>query len=156
MICLSESDIRSLSQPARNELLGVIQRWFQTVEPAAAPAAAPIDDDEMRPADLSVSQATRFLEPCHEKTKKVLRAIVAGDSPEFQISVVANAAGKSIDEIGGVWGGLTKRVRTVLQKDKAYLVVWTDHTKDDQNNWIDSTGVISKITRESFRQVFGM
>ena len=159
-ISLSEDVIQSLPRAAKEALLIELQRRLQgttpTLETAVAPPAAAlveeVNEEEEQAADLSVAQAMRFLEGCSEKTKKVIRAIVGGGSRDFRLTALAQTLNLTIDDVGGVWGGLTKRTRTILGDKKSKLIAWTRNFYDAQDNWIDAAGEVSEVTYVSFRK----
>jgi hypothetical protein len=167
-ILLSEADVQGFAPQVRDALLAEIQRRLAErnapveVMGAFAPSApagnGPGGSEEEQAADLSVQQARRFLEACNNKTTQVIRAIAAGKSREFRLSDLMKTLGMTFDDVGGVWGGLTRRVRTILgdKKTKAKLVVWPENFYDENNEWTDSTGAISEVTYLSFREVFGI
>ena len=105
---------------------------------------------EEGPDDLSFSQMQKFLERCSPKTQKALRVIAKADLDGFTMDEIVAAYPEEGDDLRSVWGGLTKRVRTVLGKSDAWLIWWTT---DESNQW---RGRVSAITHKSLRQAFGM
>jgi len=163
---LSEHDVSSLPQTVKDALLMEIQRILRGTPPTQIGGGnlgvaenvevnARVDKEE-QPADLSVNQATRFLEGCSEKSKRVLRTIVAGKSKEFRFSALLKALGMTAAELDGVWGGLTKRTRTILGDKKSKVILWPKNFYDAEDNWTDATGVVSEMTYASFRKAFGI
>jgi hypothetical protein len=163
-ISLSDDVLRSLPQAVKDALLIEIQRRLQgntpgetAVMPPAAPEIEEVNDGAgEQPADLSVAQATRFLEGCSDKTTKVIRAIVEGGTRDFRISAIEKALNMSTDDLAGVWGGLTKRTRTILGDRKAKLFAWPRNFYDANGDWTDTTGELSQMTYGSFRQALGL
>lgn len=103
------------------------------------------------PADLSVAQAKKFLDRVSDKVRTTIRVIAESDPSGFDLARVR--AGLGVDDgadLRGVWGGITKRVRTVLGDDEAYLVWWTEQESGD---W---TGRVATTTHRSFGKVLGV
>lgn len=75
------------------------------------------------PVDLTVKDAERFLENCSPKTISVLKQIVARDG-RFLLPDIAAALRVGQGALGGVWGGLTKRTRTITKEPDASLIDW--------------------------------
>lgn len=111
------------------------------------------EGEEEGPADLSRAQMRKFLERCSDKTKTALRAIAEADQDDFALKTVAKALGIPDEDpaaaLRGVWGGLTKRVRTVLGDENAYLIWWEDRADD----W---HGHLSPMSHKSLREALGV
>lgn len=108
-------------------------------------------DESEEPADLSVAQAKKFLDRVSDKVRTTLRVIAESDPAGFDMPRVFEALGlESGTDLRGVWGGITKRVRTVLGDDEAYLIWWTEQESGD---W---TGRVSATTHRSFGKVLGL
>lgn len=113
----------------------------------AGPAAM---DDDAEPADLSTAQAKKFLDRVSDKVRTTIRAIAEADAAGFEMKAVRKALSLGPnDDLRGVWGGMTKRTRTVLGDDEAYLIWWNETDED----WI---GRVSPMTHRSFRKVLGL
>lgn len=107
------------------------------------------DDEE--PADLSVAQAKKFLDRVSDKVRTTIRVIAEADVSGFDMARVMEAL--NVDDGGdlrGVWGGITKRVRTVLGDDEAYLIWWNER---EDGSW---SGRVSETTHRAFRKVLGI
>ncbi len=159
------------SLPAWNEADEALQRMQGTSTTAAAPpvvSAAPpalvatvgeVEEVgeivEGRGADLSLAQATAFLEGCSDKTKRVLRAMVDSGRREFRLNALAQTLNVDLNDLGGVWGGLTKRTRTILGDKKAKLIAWRNFY-DAEYKFLDAAGELSEMTYASFRQALGI
>jgi len=156
-IFLSDDVVQSLPSPLKHALLQELHRRFQWMPEQEActssmiSAPAGVIDETERAADLSVAHAMRYLEGCSEKTKKVIRAIVQGESRQFRLSDLASALGVTPDDLNGVWGGLTKRTRTILNDKTSKLIVWSQNFYDENGSWTDAKGNISEVTYTSFR-----
>jgi len=48
-----------------------------------------------------------------------------------------------MNDLGWVWGGLTKRVRNVIGDRNARLIVWHNYL-DAAGKWIDADGVMAR------------
>ena len=104
---------------------------MRLLQPTSAPPAAVIgpisnvedaeeEDGEQSAADLSPAQAAAFFAGCSGKTQNVIRAIVRNGG-EFKVNALAASLGLEVAEIAGVWGGLTKRTRTIVGDKKINL-----------------------------------
>lgn len=100
-------------------------------------------------AELSPGQVKAFLEGCSEKTKLALETIARGRSRQFKLNDVAKALKVEPVALKGVWGGLTRRTKTITGDASAYLIDWIEDEKLDQ--WI---GELSEMTYQSFRRAF--
>ena len=113
--------------------------------------AGPAQTDESEePSDLSVAQAKKFLDRVSDKVRSTLRVIAEADPAGFEMKAVRRALGLTDeDDLRGVWGGITKRVRTVLGDDEAYLIWWIEQEHD----WI---GRVSQMTHRSLGKALGI
>ena len=110
--------------------------------------ASPADAEG--PSDLSTAQARKFMERCGPKSQAALREIVRAPVTGFKLSRIASALGEADPgKLGGVWGGLTKRVRTVLGDPHADLIWWDESGRD----W---TGYVSEMTHRSLKKALGL
>jgi hypothetical protein len=157
-IMLSREFLQSVPLPLKEALLAELHRQLQedgqqaeARTDANSARQGPASGEET-PAELSVAQATRFLEGCSEKTRKAVRAMVAGDRA-FRHSALQRALG---GDTGNVLGGLTKRTRTILGDNKAMLIAWGPGERDENGVWKDQIGTISKTAYESFRKALEM
>lgn len=87
------------------------------------PAASAATTVRAGPADLTVEEAERFLENCSSKTISVLKQLVARDG-HFLLPDIAAALRVGQGTLGGVWGGITKRTRTIKKEPHAILIDW--------------------------------
>lgn len=108
-------------------------------------------DESDGPPDLSVAQAKKFLDRVSDKVRTAIRIIAESDASGFDLARIEEVLGGD-DHTGlrSVWGGITKRVRTVLGDDEAYLIWWTEKESGD---WM---GRVSAITHRSFGKVLGL
>lgn len=116
-----------------------------------AEVADPIQmDDSEQPADLSVAQINRFLARVSDKVRTTLRVIAETDQSGFEVRRVMQVLG--VNDAGGlrgVWGGITKRVRTVLGDEEAHLIWWIEQ----DHGW---EGRVSPVTHRALRKAFGI
>lgn len=113
----------------------------------ASPTAA---DGDAEPADLSPAQAKKFLDRVSDKVRSTIRVIAEADAGGFNMTAVAQALNEDAGaDLRGVWGGITKRTRTVLGDDEAYLIWWNEQ----EHGWV---GRVSPTTHSSFRKVLGI
>ena len=147
-ILLSLSALSGFSPATQSEVMDYIKSQLSIEE--GAPSAGMEEEDE--PADLSVAQVKKFVERCSDKTRTALRVIAEADASGFTLPMVAKVLGVDLDvaDLRGVWGGITKRVRTVLDDPEANLIWWV---QDDQNQWI---GHVSAMTHRSMRKAFAL
>jgi hypothetical protein len=76
--------------------------------------------------------------------------IAEADQAGFDIGRIMQALGtEDAGNLRGVWGGITKRVRTVLGDDEAYLIWWIEQ----DHGW---EGRVSPTTHRSLRKAFGI
>lgn len=141
---LSQATFQSLPKNIQDEL---VRRLHGASNSLSSVPAASSEDEDGGPADLSVAQMKRFLEGCSDRTKQVLRAIANGSGPEFHLSDITREMKTEASGLAGAWGGITKRVRTVLA-DRSADFVWWDETEDGE----DYTGRISSMTYRSLRK----
>ncbi len=147
-IMLSFTALSTFSPQTREEVLAYVSSQANMDEKVAPEIAGEVEE----PADLSYAQVKKFLERCSEKTKEALKVIAKAEPAGFTMEAVAKALDVDLEEgdLRGVWGGLTKRVRTVLGDPEALLIWWTPHG-DDQ--WL---GRVSGMTHRSLRKAFGL
>ncbi len=146
------------SLPAWREAVRLLQQTSAippgVIGPVSDAEDAEEEDGEESAADLSTAQATAFLEGCSDKTKRVIRAMVRNGG-EFRLKALAASLNLEVGEMGGVWGGLTKRTRTILRDKKANFIKWKLFY-DADDRWEDSEGKMSETTYESFRKALGI
>ena len=144
--------VSGFSPSFQAELAEYVQEQMATSGLAVATGASPgASEDGEEPADLSVAQAKKFLDRVSDKVRTTLRVIAEADVAGFDMARVMEAL--NVDDGGdlrGVWGGITKRVRTVLGDDEAYLIWWTER---EDGGW---NGRVSETTHRSLRKVLGI
>jgi hypothetical protein len=141
--------IRGLPAEVQNALLAALVGCATQLPGPAEP-----DEDEEGLPDLSIAQATRFLETCSDKVKNALKVIVGGSSRYFQIADVARAVNSDPGDLAGVLAGITRRTRTILGDPKASLIAWDAASIiwDANDEYLDQRGRVSEATYRSLRR----
>ena len=173
-ILISQSFFRSLSLEVQEAFIAALRGDAKgSSEAAAMPSAAAESENTSTPSsssgelpgpdealdvqkDLSVAQFKNLVGGCGAKTKAALKAMVNGPTSTFRVAAVANAVGCAPTELSGIWGGITKRVRTVTADPEAYLWVWGEPELDRSGRCIDQDGTVTEVTYRSGRRVFGL
>lgn len=99
--------------------------------------------DEGGLAELSVTEAKLFLNNCSDKTIKVLRFILTKGGA-FTASELYRHL--KVNDLRGVWTGLTRRLRGVTKNPDALLLNWFYRPTED-----DWRAVMATRTVASFR-----
>ncbi len=143
-------DVDELPSLDLDAFKGAILKFQQSMQGSSTEIAAPVSVKigeteeaygERGADDLSVAQATEFFSGLRsDMTKKVLRAIVRNGG-KFRFKALVQSLNVNMDDLSGVWGGLTKRTRTVLADKKAKLIAW-QLFYDPNGEWEDSGGEI--------------
>jgi len=150
-LIISHRVFHSLSRELRKELLEKLQ---------AAPGSGSDDvpfveatnvldsaDGEEGPVELSVAQTKKLLAGCGDKTRTALEVIARNPSNCFLLSQIADELSCEHNELRGVWGGITRRVRNVLDDPEADFIWWSP-TDDDYE------GQVAEITHRSLKKAF--
>jgi hypothetical protein len=110
-----------------------------------------VTDETEEPADLSVAQARKFLERVSDKVRTTVRVIADASPSGFDMTAVMTALDvDDASELRGVWGGITKRTRTVLGDSTASLIWWTEK---ESGGWV---GRVSVMTHRSLQKALGI
>jgi hypothetical protein len=158
-IFITTDDLKSLPKQQQDFLFDIIRGRLPSDDvPAAASSTAQtseVEDEHF--VELSPGQARDFYAGCGSKTRKAIDVIADSDSPRFRLADVAKAIGVQPTELTGVWGGLTRRTKTITGDSAAYLIDWTksDPIHDDDGNYIDHPGEVTELTYRSFRKALG-
>lgn len=152
-IIITADTLRSLPQNVQDIVFAAV--FGRTAKPPATANGDMLDEDDESLAQLSPAQAREFYSGCGEKTRKALEAIANSDSRQFHLADVAKAVGVKPDELRGVWGGLTRRLYTVMGENDGYLINWERHDPvlDEAENYVDHIGEVSELTYQSFRKL---
>ena len=158
-IFITADHVASLPKQEQDFLFGIISgRQGGVTEPVtsrSSPQDVDVEDEHF--AELSPGQARDFYAGCGAKTRKALEVISDSGDRHFQVADVAKAIGVRANELAGVWGGLTRRLKTITGDADAYLIDWTksEPVFDDEENYIDQTGEVTELTYRSFRKALG-
>ena len=155
-IFITTTTIKSLPKPEQDFLFGIIS-GRETGAPEPRPEADDGGSEDEHFAELSPGQARDFYSGCGLKTRKAIDVIAGSESRRFQIADVAKALGVQPSELTGVWGGLTRRLKTITGDSAAYLIDWekNEAVYDDEGNYADHTGEVTELTYRSFRKALG-
>ncbi|EEU9561211.1 hypothetical protein FXI36_24300 [Escherichia coli] len=123
-IFLSKEDLENLSPSAKEEIFALVSGDISNVY---------VENDD-GPIDLSSLQAEKLVKGLSEKSRSVLKLIIESDDGErgFWCEYIADELEIEVEELSGVWSGLTRRTRTVSGDSDAYLISWAwDDSRDD-------------------------
>lgn len=158
-IFITADHLKSLPAQEQDFLFGIISgRGAVMPEPATPrPSSQDVDVEDEHFAELSPGQARDFYAGCGAKTRKAIDVIADSGDRHFQVADVAKAIGVRPNELAGVWGGLTRRLKTITGDADGYLIDWTkgEPVLDDEENYIDQTGEVTELTYRSFRKALG-
>ena len=148
----------NFSQQWRDQLSQVLQAHFAlTFEPDHSPAAQdngrPSDHDEdWELSDLSPAQARKVVANASDRVRLILKAVAEAPLTGFDMVDVVRALG---DEEGtnprGALTAITRRVRSVLGDEEAYLFHWVE--TQDGRPW---KGYVSPTTYAALRKAFDL
>lgn len=158
-IFITTDHLKSLPKQEQDFLFGIISGRKTAMDaPASQPASQEEDvEEDEHFAELSPGQARDFYAGCGPKTRKAIDVIADSASRHFQIADVAKAIGVQPSDLSGVWGGLTRRLKTITGDSDAYLIDWTksEPVVDEDDNYVDHTGEVTELTYRSFRKALG-
>lgn len=150
-VFLPFQDLPGFSPAFQAEFADYVQARMSIVADDVEDAGEPAQMEEgEEPADLSVAQAKKFLDRVSDRVRTTIRVIAEADPAGFDMATVMQAL--DTDDAGslrGVWGGITKRVRTVLGDNEAYLIWWVEQ----DHGWV---GRVSTMTHRSLRKVLAL
>jgi len=158
-IFITTDHLKSLPKQQQDFLLGIISGREPISDAPAEPRSAEHESEmeDTHFAELSPGQARDFYAGCGHKTRKAIEVIADSASRRFQLADVAKAIGVEPKDLTGVWGGLTRRLKTITGDSDAYLIDWTksDPVLDEKENYIDHRGEVTELTYRSFRKALG-
>lgn len=158
-IFITIDHLKSLPKQQQDWLISIISgREIASVAQAERlSATSESEEEDEHFAELSPGQARDFYAGCGVKTRKAIDVIADSGSRHFQIADVAKAIGVQPSDLSGVWGGLTRRLKTITGDSDAYLIDWTksEPVLDEEENYIDHTGEVTEMTYNSFRKALG-
>lgn len=152
---ISSDEFNELSQPTQYEIIQLCCRGIK------GEVVKNIMGDEQSSGvaiDLSSSQASRLIKGLSDKSRKALLAAVEilNDLDEDEVKIVyandiAFHMGVELDEIKGVWSGLTRRTRNVTGDRSAELFHWD---WDDERE--DNYGKLHPTTIANLKRAFNI
>ena len=156
-LVISAETFRSFPADVQEQIIAKLRSVDGSSTPLAGKAESADDAFEDQPMDLSAQQFKKLVDGCATKTKTALKAMVEGPTPHFRVAAVAKAVGCAPSELSGVWSGITKRLRNIMDDPEAYLWRWDDDAKFDSDEvYTDQGGTVSDTTYRSARRVFGL
>lgn len=158
-LTISEMEFQRLSAEAKRELMSLL------ADPGGADAKAKpevstsgLSDDDEHFAELTVPLARKLAAGLSEKTKELLVVIVRQGGRCSLSDIVRELGLNQWQDSRGMLAGITKRVRTILRSDEAYLLGWDESTnRDDENGkLIDGDFRMHPTTVRSLATVLGV
>lgn len=103
--------------------------------------------------DLSPAQARKLVTNVSARLRTTFKVIAESPEAGFAVKDIAQALGDE-DEgtLRGVWSGVTRRLRTVLGDEEAYLFQW----EEDDESGIAWKGMVSPTTYRSLRKALAI
>lgn len=121
MISLTNIEFNQLSSEAQKEILTLLGIEFE------------FETDDEFASKLNSKMAREFMMHLSPKSKLVLQKIIDFGKAGFWLDELETIIQIELEEdIGGVWGGLTRRVRTVTGIEDAELFHWTWFENEDR------------------------
>ena len=159
-IFITADDLKSLAKKDQDFLFDILTGRKNTLsEPTGSHTSSQEEDmEDEHFAELSPRQAREFYAGCGSSTRKAIDVIARSDSKYFQLADVAKETGVAPSDLSGVWGGLTRRVKTITGDSDAYLIDWekSDPVYDEDEKYIDHKGEVTEMTYRSFRKALGI
>lgn len=151
---LSKQDIKTLSPKARKEVLALFSEFddfnIQQQQSESEQSESEYDENELL-AVLSIKMARRFIDNLSTKSQIVLKNIIdlCHDNYFYYNDLDdALSAHEDMQNLTGVWSGLTNSVRN-LMGDKELLLIKKDWDADKE----DSFGVLDATTYKNLKTV---
>ena len=115
-IFLSREDLDRLSASAKEEVFALLAGSISNM----------YVETEDGPTDLSSLQTEKLVKGLSDKSRSVLKLIIQSNDGErgFWCQNIADKLEIEVEELSGVWSGLTRRTRTVSGDSEAYLISW--------------------------------
>ncbi len=110
------------------------------------------------PVELTPLLIKKLTKNLSKNTLIALQVIARSKTEEFHIKDVIDAieGAKDYMDLRGIWSGLTRRTRNILQDSDADFIWWGDDKYDDDDNHIDQIGEVSKLTLKSLKSHFSI
>ena len=122
------------------QVLGLAQ------DPPAPQVTTEAEAESWGHAELGLQAARAFLLGCNSKTKQALTFIVESGET-FSIHALENQMEVERGSLRALWGGLTKRTRTITGDPDAWLIQWGDELESG-----DFIGQLNPVTHNSFKR----
>lgn len=109
-------------------------------------------DEEWELPDLSPAQARKLVNNVSDRLRTTFKVIAEAPETGFIVKDIAQALGDE-DEgtLRGIWSGITRRLRSVLDDEDAYLFQWEED--ESGTTW---KGMVSPTTHRSLRKALGV
>lgn len=109
-------------------------------------------DGEWELPDLSPAQARKLVTNVSDRLRTTFKVIAESPDAGFTVKDIAQALGDE-DEgtLRGIWSGVTRRLRSVLGDEEAYLFQWEED--ESGSTW---KGMVSPTTHRSLRKALGI
>lgn len=149
---------QNFSQNWWNETSTVLARFgldLTLADPVAAEGGDGIavePDEEWELPDLSPAQARKLVNNVSDRLRTTFKVIAESPETGFTVKDIAQALGDE-DEgtLRGIWSGITRRLRSVLDDEEAYLFQW-----DEDEGGVTWKGMVSPTTHRSIRKALGV
>ncbi len=160
-ISIPTSDISQFSESTQAELIKYLGFHTRPLEGKASIVAQ--NDEEIftttndGPVELTPLLIRKLTKKLSKNTLLALRAIAQSPTEEFHMKDIIGAIDGVEDYMGlrGVWSGLTRRTRNILQDSNADIIWWGEEEIYDENeNYVDHLGKVSKLTWKSLKAHF--
>ena len=144
-ITLSPSSLSNLCPKCKAMLAGML--GLSQEHTASEPIGQNEEEEERYEyAELGLQAARAFLLGCNAKTQRALQLIIeAGDT--FSIQEIERQMEVERGSLRALWGGLTKRTRTITGDPDAALIEWGEQTDTG-----DYVGHLTSVSYSSFKR----
>lgn len=123
---------------------------LSATEEEAAVAVEPVEEWEL--PDLSAAQARKLVTNVSDRVRATFRFVAEAPESGFTTREVAKVLGDHDPRaLRGVWAGITRRLRSVLDDEDARLFQWDE--VESEETW---RGRVSPTTHRSLRKVLGL
>ena len=148
---ISAEQLKELSEPTQYE---IIQLCVRGVKRSVMDAVLEDGFSSGVAVDLSSSQANRLVKGLSEKSRNVLLSFIElsdqfaeHEGQGVYAEDLAANAGYSLDDIKGVWSGLTRRTRSVTEDKNAELFHWEWDDEKEDNYAIMHPATVANLKR---------
>ncbi|WET17018.1 hypothetical protein P2W49_11850 [Yersinia intermedia] len=151
---VSSDDLKKLSKTTLHELLALCTRGMSHQESELAD-----DEDTGIAVDLSSGQAIDLVKGLGDKSRttlahaiEIIEAVADGSKVGVWGNDIAKAMRIELDDLRGVWSGLTRRTRRVTNDPAAYLIHWLPWDYERKDNF----GLIHPTTVANLKRALDM